>query len=74
MPDCKPSFSYVASSLRMEVRAMAALTEPGNSDMLTDRDMGVLATAAGVITIGVLYAIDPAGTSAALLAMIGIVS
>jgi hypothetical protein len=47
---------------------------PSDSDQLTDRDMGVLATIAGVVTIGVLYAINPAGTSEAILAMIGILS
>ena len=47
---------------------------PSDSDQLSDHDMGVLATAAGVVTVGILYAIDPAGTSAALLAMMGIVS
>jgi hypothetical protein len=47
---------------------------PSDSDQLSDLDMGVLATAAAVVTVGVLYVIDPAGISAALLAMIGIVS
>lgn len=57
-----------------ECREVCRPHVPSDSDQLSDRDMGVLATAASVATIIVLYGIDPAGTSAALLGMIGIVS
>jgi len=47
---------------------------PSDSDQLSDRDMGILATAAAVATAIVLFAIDPAGTTAAFAGMMGIVS
>lgn len=47
---------------------------PSDSDQLSDRDMGILATAAAAVTASVLFVIDPAGTSEAFFAMLGIVS
>lgn len=40
-------------------------------DRLTWVDMGKLATAAAAVVTGVMFAIDPAGTAAALRATIG---
>lgn len=40
-------------------------------DRLTCVDMGKLATAAAAVVTGVMFAIDPAGTAAALLSTIG---
>jgi hypothetical protein len=40
-------------------------------DRLTWIDMGKLASAAAAVVTGIMFAIDPAGTAAALLATIG---
>lgn len=40
-------------------------------DRLTWSDMGKLASAAAAVVTGVMFAIDPAGTAAALLSTVG---
>lgn len=45
---------------------------PSDSDRLTARDMGIIATIAAVLVTGVMGVIDPAGTAAALLATFGL--
>lgn len=45
---------------------------PSDSDRLTARDMGMLATIAAASVTGIMFAIDPAGTLAALLATMGL--
>jgi hypothetical protein len=47
---------------------------PSDSDQLSDRDMGILATLGAVVATVVLFLVDPAGTAEAFLATIGIVS
>lgn len=66
----KPHLQVVPSNA-MEIHASDCGCRSCEPDRLTWIDMGKLATMAAAVVTGFMFAIDPTGTAAALLVMIG---
>lgn len=68
---CAPHLRVVEVN-DMQIHAADCGCRSCEPDRLTAIDMGKLATAAAAVVTGVMFAIDPAGTAAALLGAIGL--